>query len=101
MSEPNFRPINRTLGAQPRIGPFAVYQIAPFLFSLIITYFLQGLLGFDWVLGALMIGAFTGGALVILGNHPWRFFAQITDCPTVVRGGCFYRALGYGQKVNR
>ena len=93
MDNDKFRPVNRTLGAQPRIGPFALYQIAPFFLSLLFTYLLQGLLGFDWILGALIIWrSYSWITLVLLGKHPWRFFAQITDCPQVVRAGCYYRA---------
>ena len=101
MDNDRFRPVNRTLGAQPRIGPFALYQIAPFFLSLLFTYLLQGLLGFDWILGALIICALTGGSLVLLGKQPWRFFAQITDCPQVVRAGCYYQPLGYGKNLSQ
>jgi hypothetical protein len=87
----DFRPVNRTLGVQPKIGPFALHQVAPFLFSVAFTYALKDLLGFDWLVAALLVGAMTGGSLALLGNHPWRFFAQIKPCPRVVRGGCQYR----------
>ena len=92
MSE-DFRPVNRTLGVQPKIGPFALHQVAPFLGSVALTYFLKDLLGFDWTVAALLVGGMTGGSLALLGNQPWRFFAQLTSCPKVVRGGCYYFSI--------
>ena len=87
---PNFRPVNRTLGVSPKIGPLALHQVAPFLLSLAVTYVLKDLLDFDWVVAALLVGAMTGSALALLGNQPWRFFAQLKSCPDVVRGGSHY-----------
>jgi hypothetical protein len=90
---PNFRPVNRTLGVQPKIGPFALHQVAPFLLSLALTYALKDLLGFDWLVAALLVAALTGSSLALLGNQPWRFFAQLKPCPYVVRGGCQYLSI--------
>ena len=90
MSEDQFRPVNRTLGVQPKIGPLALHQVTPFLISLVVTYVLKDLLGFDWVVAALLVGAMTGGSLALLGNQPGRFFAQLKSCPYLVRGGCHY-----------
>lgn len=86
----DFRPVNRTLGVPPKIGPLALHQVAPFLLSLAITYVLKDLLDFDWVIAALLVGGMTGSALALLGHQPWRFFAQLKSCPNVVRGGSHY-----------
>ncbi|MGH2414520.1 MAG: hypothetical protein ACRDEA_12715 [Microcystaceae cyanobacterium] len=92
MSE-EFRLVNRAIGLHPKFGPFALYQV--FFFGLFagLVYFLKELLGFSWIVGVLLTGAFSATFLILLGNRPWLFYSRLVRVPHVVRAGTLYSPL--------
>ncbi|MGK7932254.1 MAG: hypothetical protein AB4041_12580 [Microcystaceae cyanobacterium] len=93
MSNHQFRPINRAVGLAPRVGTFAFYQIVPALGITIGMYYLKTLVGWSWLLTAIIWGILTGSLLAVLGDKPWLFLGRVTKVPSVVRAGANYQPL--------
>ena len=93
MSNHQFRPINRAVGLAPLVGTLAFYQIVPALGITILIYYLKTLVGFSWLIAAIIWGLLTGCLLAVLGEKPWLFLGRVTKVPDVVRGGANYQPL--------
>ena len=93
MSNNEFRPINRAVGLAPLVGKLAFYQIVPVLGITIGMYYLKTLVGWSWLLTAIIWGILTGCLLAVLGDKPWLFLGRVTKVPDVARGGANYQPL--------
>ena len=93
MENNQFRPINRAVGLAPKVGTFAFYQIVPALGITILIYYLKTLVGWSWLITAIIWGLCTGCILAVLGDKPWLFLGRVTKVPYVVRGGANYQTL--------
>lgn len=88
-----FRPVNRTVGLHPKFGSLALYQILPFFIFSVLVFYLKDLLGFSWIVAAILVGLLSGTVLLVLGDKPWLFFSRLISVPYVVRAGAMYQPL--------
>ena len=78
MSNNEFRPINRAVGLAPLIGRLAFYQIVPVLGITIGMYYLKTLVGWSWLLTAIIWGILTGCLLAVLPDFSQNLRSQNT-----------------------
>lgn len=93
MSEKH-RPVNQTLGSQPRFGPLPADQVIPWAAISFAFYFLfQEVLKLGWNWTILLIIWGCGTWWVLTGSKSWKFLGKFVSCPTWTRGRVAYRSL--------
>ncbi len=93
-SEQKQRPVNQTLGMQPRFGPFPADQLVPWLVIGFTCYFLlHGLLQLSWLWVILAIGWGCSTWWLLTGSKSWKFLSKFLNPPTWSRGRVRYRSF--------
>jgi predicted permease len=87
------RSVNRTVGLSPKVGSLALYQFVPLVFFLLLVFYLKELLGFSWIVAAILVGFLSGLTMLFLGDNPSLFFSRLVKVPYVIRGGALYQPL--------
>jgi hypothetical protein len=91
---PNFRTVNRILGAQPNLGPIPANQVLPWAIIIIFSWFVSSnFLGGDFFKTILLAGWLMGTWWILTGNHSWRFLSKFVSVPNVTRGHARYQSL--------
>jgi len=99
MSEQKHRPVNQTLGMQPRFGPLPADQVIPWIGITMVFYFLfQEILKLGWNWTVLLIIWGCGTWWVLTGSKSWRFLGKFVPCPSWTRGRVTYRSLRVVQQ---
>lgn len=88
-----FRTINRIVGSQPKVGPFAAYQILPFSAVFVLGFILMQMFGLHWLQMIFFDAAIVLTFVIVLGKHSWQLICRLYKCPYIVRGGAIYLPL--------
>ncbi|MEO1396214.1 MAG: hypothetical protein AAFV90_25225 [Cyanobacteria bacterium J06634_5] len=87
------RPVNRILGAKPRLGPIPADQIIPWASILAVSYLLGQILGLSWS----KIGFFAAWGMstwwILTGSKSWKFLSKFMPAPNWNRGYARYVSL--------
>jgi hypothetical protein len=85
MGEAEFRPVNRSLGAQPRLGPLPALLVLPCVLAFLVAYIGKQMLGYSWLTMALVAWWQIGTWWVLTGDRPWVFLAKFIPVPNLGR----------------
>lgn len=87
----SFRPVNQVLGAEPTIGPFAVWQIFPMLAVGMLFAYLAISTSFPWWLALVIWAILSIFYLVVMGDKPWLTLSRLYKPPKIIRVGLDFR----------
>lgn len=88
-----FRRVNRSLGKNPKLGPFSAKQIIPVVACLLSTATITNLFHLSWIQSTFLLAWLLGISWVLFGENPWRYVAKYVRAPRLVRGGTRYVPL--------
>ena len=90
-----YRPINRSLGIIPSVGPIPGRLLLPTIFSFMLVVFLNQAFSLkrSWI-DQFFLGAFmSAGAWAFIGDRPWNNMGRLVQPPEFERRRAQYEVL--------
>jgi len=91
--EQQFRTVNRILGSQPKVGPFAAHQLIPFAIIFVLGFMAMQILQLNWLDLIFIDASLMFTYVLVFSKHSSQITCRMYQCPYIVRGGAIYNPL--------
>ncbi|TVQ42855.1 MAG: hypothetical protein EA365_14090 [Gloeocapsa sp. DLM2.Bin57] len=91
--EQKFRTVNRILGSQPKVGPFAAHQLIPFAIIFVLSFISMQIFQLNWLDLIFINASLMFTYVIVFSKHSSQIICRMYKCPYIVRGGAIYNPL--------